>query len=722
MERLRGFTDSLLEKRKKAIDARTADGFDARVMEDEEFYDGIDDANREEMRQSWTKPATPGGPITRDPRVRSSKSTVFPNITQTYVDMAAAAVADMLLPTDDKPFAVKPTPEPDLVAAKKDPTPFRVQGPSGEMMEANAGEIATRMIEEAEASAKRAETKIWDWLTEGRWHTEVRAMIDATAKIGTGVLKGPLPATVRSRKVQQGPNGEVEIVMQTKVNPVSRHISAKNLYPDPACGEDIHRGSYVWEFDKISARALRELKNELDQDGNPLYMHAQIDKILEEGPGKKYLNGPQPTREEADADDYPLWYYYGMAEREDFLAAGCDCPEGKVYPVHVVMVGDEPIKVARSMLDSGAFPYDVMIWQRIPGKWYGTGEARRVRTAQRGLTGAVRAMNNNAGLSSGPQIVFNSDLIEPADGVFEITPLKLWRKKQGKDLPDVSKAIIAINIDSRQEQLLNIITFYIELADKIATMPIQQQGNQGVTQETAEGRRILQNNASVTKRRLAKLFDDRITEPHIAKYYEWILLWEDDPELKKEFVIDAVGSSVLFERDAQNIAIAQMAPFVKDPAFGMNPRKWAEEWAKSNKLDPKRFSYTDEELEEMAKQPQPKDPRIEAAEIAAKARLQVAKVDSDRDTQYHQVLSDREKNQQDYLERKSERDYELALLKYANDRRITLEKAKAELAKTAMTLRAQREMHDEPPAGAPQVARPKAEPKGRAPDGEAFER
>jgi hypothetical protein len=47
-------------------------------------------------------------------------------------------------------------------------------------------------------------------------------------------------------------------------------------------------------------------------------------------------------------------------------------------------------------------------------------------------------------------------------------------------------------------------------------MPIQQQGQQGVTEETAEGRRILQNNAGVTKRRLAKIFDDRITERHIG--------------------------------------------------------------------------------------------------------------------------------------------------------------------------------------------------------------
>ena len=46
------------------------------------------------------------------------------------------------------------------------------------------------------ASAKKAETRIWDWLTESQWHAEVRKLIDEAAKIGTSVLKGPVPVTV----------------------------------------------------------------------------------------------------------------------------------------------------------------------------------------------------------------------------------------------------------------------------------------------------------------------------------------------------------------------------------------------------------------------------------------------------------------------------------------------------------------------------------------------
>jgi hypothetical protein len=90
-----------------------------------------------------------------------------------------------------------------------------------------------------------------------------------------------------------------------------------------------------------------------------------------------------------------------------------------------------------------------------------------VRVAQRGLTGCTRALLNNAGISSGPQIVIASEFLEPADGVMEITPLKIWRAKAGQGrLDDVRKAFMSIKIESRQEELLNIIRFFIELADR----------------------------------------------------------------------------------------------------------------------------------------------------------------------------------------------------------------------------------------------------------------
>lgn len=728
IQRLQDFTDSLISKRKAAIEARGASGDETVWDEDEAFYSGRDEGDTE---SDFGKGKTLGGPMTPigvERKAEPLRSRVFVNITQTYVDMAAAAVADMLLPTDDMPFGVEATPEPDLVAASK-MQGQTFTGPDGKPVD--AARVAKGMLEEAAESAKKAETKIWDWLTESQWHAEVRKVIDEAARIGTSVLKGPVPAYRRKKKVDVLENGEAKITIVEGTVPESKKISPRDFFPDPACGENIHNGSYTWERDRITGKQLRELKKQMDpRTKRPYYLTSQIDLVLAEGPNKEFgtdEDNTKPGRPDGkvpDAEQFTIWYFYGMAGREQMEAAGCTCPEAVQIPCFVTMVNDRVIKVTLSPLDSGEFPYDVLVWQRVAGKWTGRSEARLVRTPQRMINAATRALMDNAGLAAGPIVLIDQDALEPTDGKWAIAPRKVYRKVAGAELPGgrLENAMVTVEITSQQEQLLAIIRYAIEMADRVATMPMQQQGQQGVTQETAEGRRILQNNASVTKRRLAKLFDDNITEPHIGRYYEWLLLYVDDPTMKRDLVIDARGSTALFERDAQAMAVAQMAAFLDDPEYGIDKNRWITEFFKSNKLDPKRFRMTEDEIEKAKKAPPPKDPKIAVAEIGAAARLKAAAMDRDRDTIHVNAQAQRDRSQESYLLEKLRIDERLKVLEYATKRNISLDQARTELAKVALELRTQVHLATNRVQGAPEVAKPPMEPAGRAPDGEAFQK
>ena len=103
---------SLSSKRREAMAARAASGVESDWEGDEEFYQGYDDANRHEFVNTKSKPSSSGASSEVTPRRKGS--TVFPNITQPYVDAAAARVGDMLMPTDDRNFQIDPTPIPDL--------------------------------------------------------------------------------------------------------------------------------------------------------------------------------------------------------------------------------------------------------------------------------------------------------------------------------------------------------------------------------------------------------------------------------------------------------------------------------------------------------------------------------------------------------------------------------------------------------------------------------
>jgi hypothetical protein len=211
----------------------------------------------------------------------------------------------------------------------------------------------------------------------------------------------------------------------------------------------------------------------------------------------------------------------------------------------------------------------------------------------------------------------------PADGTWELHGRKIfWVDDTETDLAKAEDSIKAIEIPSRQAELMNIINFALKMAEDVTGLPMLLQGQEGKSAPTTlGGQQLAMNNANGVLRRGAKLFDDNVTEPHITRYYDWHQQYTDDDDEKCDATIDARGSSALVERDIQNQAIASMGAFVKDPAFGLSPQRWAKEWSKSMRLDPERFAMTPEEIQAAKDQPPPKDPRVEVAEIGAETTL-----------------------------------------------------------------------------------------------------
>lgn len=746
VDRIESLGAAIAKKRDAAVKFRMSSGIEEDWSEDEESYQGIDDANRSEARAY--KPSSPEGSA-QFPRPDKTRSTVFLNITRPYTDAAAARVGDMLLPTDDRNWSIKPSPIPEL-ASQKD-SPEGVNNAMGQPVmntatgqQTTVGDMVKDVLVRANKQAERAQEQIDDWLVECQWHAESRKMIETCARLGTGVLKGPVPVKRKYRSAVQE-NGQMALKMEMKIAPQSKSVDPRNMFPAPDCGENIHDGSYLFERDDINVRQLKDLK------GTPGYLDEQIDKVIDEGPDQKYKNQLGSNKAVED-ERFDIWYYYGILDAEDLDAMGVD-KEGSSLeglPAVVTMVNDTPIKAALNPLDTGDYPYDFMPWQRRTGMPWGMGIPRQMRTPQRMLNAATRNMMDNAGISAGPQIVIWKNKIYPADGTWEITPRKLWYAKEDADIKGVADAFASFAIDSRQVELNNIIQFALKMAEDCTGLPQIMQGMQGSAPDTVGGMQMLQNNASTVLRRIARLFDDNITEPHIRRYYDWLLVYGEDEECKGDFVIDARGSTALVERDLQNQAIMGLGPMTKDPSFGLSPAKWIKEALKSQRLDPQRFEMDEEEKQAMAKQPPPEAPQVTAAKVRAETDLkktqmaigadqQIAQMenqtdqmrikrDTDRDTVYVQAEQMRtQATQQEQMAELALR-RELAMMDYANKHQMTLESVKAKLAETAMKLNVQKEL-----AGAtiradihkhhtPQVATPAVEPPGRAPDGQAFQR
>ena len=233
-------------KRDEAVTGRRNSGIETVWQEDEEYYEGLDEASADGRNGSWSKSPSTSGGLSRTQNKSNTRCTSFFNIIRQTVDSASARMGDILLPAGDWNFSIGPTPVQDALAEIGHLVP-----------EALPPESITQL--EAEARAEKAQDKIRDWLTEGCYHAEVRKVIEGSARVGTGILKGPFPEKRRLIKsmVEEGKTG-VEIKFETA--PVSKYIDQWDFFPDPSCGEDIHSGSYVFERDRLSAKGLKQLK------------------------------------------------------------------------------------------------------------------------------------------------------------------------------------------------------------------------------------------------------------------------------------------------------------------------------------------------------------------------------------------------------------------------------------------------------------------------------
>jgi hypothetical protein len=211
---------------------------------------------------------------------------------------------------------------------------------------------------------------------------------------------------------------------------------------------------------------------------------------------------------------------------------------------------------------------------------------------------------------------------------------------------------------------------------------------------------LLMNIANVVLRRIVKQFDDMVTKPHIRRYYDYNMLYNENEEIKGDFTIDARGSSALLVRDIQNQAFLNLLAAGANPIYGvyLDTQKLFEKALQAQHIDPAEVFKSEEEIEkikEQQQQPQAQqaDPRIEAAKI--RAETDIAKVQAQNQGDMAELQTREKLAQLSYQQRMEElaMQREIEMLKMANVQNLTLEQIKAKLADTAMRERGKKEIY-----------------------------
>lgn len=735
---LNSIAELIAKDRSEAISWRSSEGIERIWLQDEEAYEGIDDQNR------FDPSSTPRPPEQADARHENSRprSNLFYNITRPYCDTGAARIGDMLVPTDDRNFLLKPTTIPDLVNISKGNIPQSINGQIKESIsgmqqidpninpEEKAKTIQNELIddakntvEEAREKANKAQARIDDWLIEGDFNSQVRLCIEDAAKVGTGILKGPVPAMVTAIAYVNG-----ELIEKDDIKPESYRVSYWNVFPDPGCGNNIHNGSFIFEKDEITPKELYSLASD------PGYFDDQIIAVLKEGPysaTKRFIKEYE-TLEDSGLSKrktenlFEIWYYYGAitSDRLEKIGFELEADDGYMINVQLTMVNNRVVKCTRSHMGNGELPYDFMVWQEAKGSPFGIGISRQIRDAQRGLNAALRMMMDNAGAAGGPMWAYRQGVIEPIEGNPGISPFKGWVAGDDAMSMDLSKAFTFFTVPMLQGEINNIINLHLKMAEDSTGLPLILQGQQGSSPETVGGMILMHSNASTMLRRIARLFDSVFYMRHIRRYYRYLLSWGEDSE-KGDFEVEVRGSTALIEKDIHNQALMNIGSFVQNPVFKKDPAKWIDQVLRSQRIDPKSLDYDDDQWQQIVQQlSQP--PQDSSAQIAQmKIEHDAQQKQADRDLEAAKLQS---KQQSDEMGRQ----LKAALAEFEAENKARIEQGKAELTmreletrltETVMKLDVQSRLSMENSyPGTKQVILPPIEPAGRAPNGQAFQK
>ncbi len=498
-------------------------------------------------------------------------SEIFMGIVSTKCRTATAWLRDTLLGTgDDKPWSISATPVPEVPPELID----RLQGimqqnlqafyeQGGEMLdEAALKQLASGMKDtamremkhDADKRVERMEEKMEDQLLEGGF---IKALFEFTNDVATypfAVLKGPVP---RKRKKMQWENGELvptEIVRDEweRVDPYKFYWApwGDDIQNMPIVEvhhltrEDVEAMIGVEGYDEASVRSLL---SDFGQGGFDWL--DREDSEFEDLEGKDF--------DEADGDLIAAIQLWDSIPGKLLIDWGMDEAEIEdpqlSYPCEVWMVDNVVIKAVLNYDPIGRKPYYTTSFEKVPGRIDGNGVSDLCMDAQNMCNAAARALANNMGISSGPQVGVNVSRLPAGEDITQMYPWKIWQFQQS-EYGDASQPMNFFQPQSNASELMAVFDRFMDIADDITGIPKYMTGQHVPgAGRTSSGLSMLISNAGKSIKQVIGNIDHDVLNPMLERQYQRNLRYSNDPELIGDVQIVARGATSLVVKESEAV-------------------------------------------------------------------------------------------------------------------------------------------------------------------------
>jgi len=504
-------------------------------------------------------------------------SEVYMMITDVKCRAAESWLRDILLDEGTPPWSMAPTPlptlDPDTVQEIQDgfsqevikliettmqaPTPEELR----ELKEMVAQDYRFKILREAQNRTDGMIRKIKDQFAQGGWPEAFNDFITDLVTFPCAFVKGPI---VRRQKVLKW-----EVDPQTgKTNPTAAEIIAPeyervdpfHIYPEP--GITNFNEGYLFEHHKMPRAELADLI------GVPGYDDDAIRKVLEIGNGQSWITDSyELAKDEEESKFYTemrptevfdALEFWGSVSGEMLIEWGI--PEEEIddpareYDANVWIVGNYVIKAILNYDPLGEKPYSKTSMFKVPGAFWGRGIPEVIEDVQNVCNAAARALVNNMGIASGPQVEVNIERIPPNEDITNQYPWKIWQVTNDP----VGSSAPAVRFNQPNDNAATLIGVYEKfsmLADDHSGIPAYVSGNIDVqgAGRTASGLSMLMGSAGKGIRQIVMHIDNDVIKPIVHRQYIYNMRYDTDESIKGDVQIQPRGAINLAIKETTNV-------------------------------------------------------------------------------------------------------------------------------------------------------------------------
>lgn len=526
-----------------------------------------------------------------DPKVQAEiaaigGSDVYLPLTASKCRAAVAQLSSIVLPINDRAWDLLPTPEPDMPPDVEQALVRKLAEEIQGLPEAQVTPDFMRLLEEryAEFDERAREllkvealeardamrSLIDDQLTEGGWHAAMSSFIEDLVTFPTAFMCGPV---VRRRPTYKY-DANRGLVMTYELRPEFERVSPFDIYPAPYA-RSLQDG-YFWHRDRLAIADLEAMKG---VDG---YSTPAINAVISEyGAGglREWLSHDQERAiEEGRPHDYlqrngtiEVLKFYGPAHGALLREWGLQVADpSKAYEIQAIKIGRYIIMARMVEHLVARRPYWSTSYEKVPGSIWGKGLCDLLEASQRMINAAARAMGNNMGFASGPQVVINDiSRLPPGYDYNNLRPWQTWPMKGPKAGPGTERPPVEFyQPASNAGELMGVIQFFVTQADEHSSLPPYAYGSDQRSRgagETASGQSMLMAQASKGLQRVVKNIDDDVTSGNVGELYHYNLRYSDNPAVKGDLKAVARGASAIMAREVRTQRLLEGLQITANP-------------------------------------------------------------------------------------------------------------------------------------------------------------